>query len=52
MLVNKSTEGCIDREGKIGVNDKLGPCHHGMARSQVADAGAASNTEGSCEYME
>jgi hypothetical protein len=29
---------------------KVGPCHHGMARPQVADGGTASNMEGSCEY--
>ena len=28
------------------------PCHHGMARPQVADGGTASNMEGSCEYIE
>jgi len=27
----------------------VGPCHHGMARPQVADRGTASNKEGSCE---
>src|SRR5215510_4776367 len=27
----------------------VGPCHHGMARPQVADGGMASNMEGSCE---
>ena len=27
----------------------VGPCHHGMARPQVADGGTASNTENSCE---
>jgi len=27
----------------------MGPCHHGMARPQVADRGTASNKEGSCE---
>jgi hypothetical protein len=27
----------------------VGPCHHDMARPQVADGGTASNTEGSCE---
>ena len=27
----------------------LGPCHHGMARPQVADRGTASDKEGSCE---
>jgi len=26
-----------------------GPCHHGMARPQVADRGTASDKEGSCE---
>ena len=25
------------------------PCHHGMARPQVADRGTASDKEGSCE---
>jgi len=28
------------------------PRHHGIARPQVADGGAASNVEGSCEYIE
>ena len=27
----------------------VGPCHHGMARPQVADRGKASFMEGSCE---
>ena len=27
----------------------VGPCHHGMARPQVADGGMASDMEGSCE---
>jgi hypothetical protein len=27
----------------------VGPCHHGMARPQVADGGTASNMKGSCE---
>jgi len=26
--------------------------HHGMARPQDTDGGAASNVEGSCEYIE
>ena len=30
----------------------VGPCHHGMARPQVADGGTASGMEGSCEYIE
>ena len=30
----------------------VGPCHHGMARPQVADGGTASDMEGSCEYIE
>jgi len=30
----------------------VGPCPHGMARPQVADAGTASDMEGSCEYIE
>jgi hypothetical protein len=27
----------------------VGPCHHGMARPQVADGGTASDMEGSRE---
>ena len=27
----------------------VGPCHHGMARPQVADRGTAPKMEGSCE---
>jgi hypothetical protein len=27
----------------------VGPCHHGVARPQVADGGRASYMEGSCE---
>ena len=27
------------------------PCHHGLARPQVADGGTASNMEGSCECI-
>ena len=27
----------------------VGPCHHGMARPQVADGGTASDMQGSCE---
>ena len=27
----------------------VGPCHHGMARPQVADGGTASDMDGSCE---
>ena len=34
----------------IGIgNNVVGPCHHGMARPQVADRGTASFMEGSCE---
>jgi len=29
-----------------------GYVHHGMASPQDADGGTASNTEGSCEYIE
>jgi hypothetical protein len=31
---------------------QVDPCHHGMARPQVADGGTASDMEGSCEYIE
>jgi len=27
----------------------VGPCHHGMARPQVADRGTASDKEDNCE---
>jgi len=30
----------------------VGPCHHGMARPQVADRGTASDMEDSCEQIE
>jgi len=33
-------------------HDIVGPCHHGMARPQVADRGTASDKEGSCEKIE
>jgi hypothetical protein len=35
----------------IIIRDKVGPCHHGMARHQVADRGMVSSMEGSCEYI-
>jgi len=34
------------------ITTDVGPCHHGMARPQVADGGTASNMEGSCEKIE
>ena len=30
----------------------VGPCHHGMARPQVAVGGTASDMEGCCEYID
>jgi len=33
-------------------NFLVGPCHHGMARPQVADGETAFNMKGSCEYIE
>jgi hypothetical protein len=30
----------------------MGPCHHGTVQPQVADGGAVSSMEGSCEYIE
>jgi len=30
----------------------VGPWHHGMARPQDTDGGTASNTKGSCGYIE
>ena len=39
--------------GKVKVKSVfVGPCHHDMARPQVADGGTASNMEGSYEYIE
>jgi hypothetical protein len=34
---------------RVAVN--VGPCHHGMARPQVAGGGSASNIKGNCEYI-
>jgi hypothetical protein len=34
---------------KVKVTMNVGPCHHCMARPQVADGGTASYMEGSCE---
>ena len=43
-----------DRRQVFGASRRIravfvGPCHHGMARPQVADGGMASDMEGSCE---
>jgi len=35
--------------GRSSAPMDVGPCHHGMARPQVADGGMASYMEGSCE---
>jgi len=32
--------------------ENVGPCHHGMARPQVADGGRPPNMDSSCEYTE
>jgi hypothetical protein len=41
---------CVDFEiNRSGPAMNVGPCHHGMARPQVADGGTASDMEGSCE---
>ena len=37
---------------RINEGDEVGPCHHGMARPQVADGGTACSMEGSCGYIE
>ena len=37
---------------KLIVTRFVGPCHHCMARPQVAEGGSASSMEGSCEYTE
>jgi len=38
-----------NKKGKAILARVVGPCHHGMARPQVADRGTASFMEGSCE---
>jgi hypothetical protein len=35
--------------GNVGYSVNVSPCHHGMARPQVADGGTATDMEGSCE---
>jgi hypothetical protein len=36
-----------------GLNaSQVGPCHHSMARPQVADQERAADMEGSCERIE
>jgi hypothetical protein len=49
LELNK-TEGFLCSVGWNTMN--VGPCHHGMARPQVADGGTASSMEGSCELIE
>ena len=39
----------VDYTGYTWMTYVVGPCHHGMARPQVADRGTASDKEGSCE---
>ena len=46
MHYSYSTPSCSNVYYKARV---VGPCHHGMARPQVADRGMASDMEGSCE---
>jgi len=42
--------GKMDKSTVISsVSVLVGPCHHGMARPQVAERGTASDKEGSCE---
>jgi hypothetical protein len=43
---------CKVMENNTKVPCFVGPCHHGMARPQVADGGTASDMEGSSEYIE
>jgi len=42
---------CAQHISEINISSiyVVGPCHHGMARPQVADRGTASDKEGSCE---
>jgi len=47
LLAEGSILGSLREVGYV-----VGPCHHGMARPQVADRGTASFMEGSYEYIE
>jgi hypothetical protein len=40
---------CSWGSNSLHASMNVGPCHHGMARPQVADGGTTSNMEGSCE---
>ena len=48
-LMNGTTYGKTVTERKMCPSHVVGPCHHGMARSQVADRGTASDKVGSYE---
>jgi hypothetical protein len=39
----------VIRSVRKNVSMNVVPCHHGIARPQVADGGTASYMEGSCE---
>jgi hypothetical protein len=49
LTTNKKTLMLTLTVVKYPVSMYVGPCHHGMARSQVADGGTASYMEGGCE---
>ena len=56
-LIHKRHDGLVCKQqisfSKVKVTMLVSsPCHHGMARPQVADGGTASDMEGSCEYIE
>jgi hypothetical protein len=42
---------CSSSPLRLMISGSVGPCHHGMARPQVADATTASSMEGSCKYI-
>jgi hypothetical protein len=44
LLVYLVLKLCVDKQSM-----NMGPCHHGVARPQVADGGTASYMESSCE---
>jgi hypothetical protein len=46
---NNSSNNNNNNNNNIFNSMKVGPCHHGMGRPQVADVGTAFNMEGSCE---
>jgi hypothetical protein len=49
-IINVQNLDFVFGDHMLTLSMNVGPCHHGMARPQVADGGTASYMEGSCEY--